>query len=54
MSQNPPAIRIAIVEDRQDDRESLRELLNSSPGFECVAAYSSAREALATLPRSAA
>ena len=52
MSQNPPAIRIAIVEDRQDDRESLRELLNSSPGFECVAAYSSAREALATLPRS--
>jgi len=50
MNQNLPAIRIAIVEDRADDRESLKQLLNSSPGFECVAAFSSAADALEALP----
>jgi len=40
MNQNLPAIRIAIVEDRADDRESLKQLLNSSPGSECVAQLS--------------
>jgi DNA-binding NarL/FixJ family response regulator len=43
-------IRVAVVEDRQPDRELLAELLNASPGFCCVSACRSAAEALEALP----
>jgi len=51
MSRSPPSIRVALVEDRTRDRETLAELLRASPGLECVAACCSATEAVDTLPR---
>ena len=45
-----PPIRIAVVEDDKTVREGLQMLLNGSPGFSCVAAYSSGEDALAGLP----
>lgn len=50
MGQIPGTIRVAVVEDRRDERERLAQLLNASRGFSCVIACSSAREALAVLP----
>jgi DNA-binding NarL/FixJ family response regulator len=50
MKQNPASIRVAVVEDRSEERESLRELLSASPGFVCVAVCSSGTEALELLP----
>ena len=52
MIPEPPSIRVAVVEDRPEDLESLTELLSAAPGFECVAACSSASEALKVLPDS--
>ncbi|HEY5911975.1 MAG TPA: response regulator transcription factor [Verrucomicrobiae bacterium] len=52
MERSPPAIRVAIVEDRQVDRESLKDLLKAAPGFACVDACASATEALDRLPDS--
>jgi DNA-binding NarL/FixJ family response regulator len=43
-------IRVAIVEDRLEDRERLAALLNSAPGFSCVAACKSGDEAQQKLP----
>lgn len=43
-------IRIAVVEDDQTVREGLQVLLNGSPGFSCVAAYSNGEEAVSGLP----
>jgi DNA-binding NarL/FixJ family response regulator len=48
-SQGNP-IRIAVVEDDKTVRSVLEILLNGSPGFECVAAYSNGEDALAGLP----
>jgi DNA-binding NarL/FixJ family response regulator len=45
-----PPIRIAVVEDDKTVREGLQMLLNGSPGFSCVAEYSSGEDALAGLP----
>lgn len=48
-SQNSPAssaIRVAIVEDRQDIREGLCVLINSTPGYECIGTYSTMELAL--------
>jgi DNA-binding NarL/FixJ family response regulator len=50
MNAEPSDIRVAVVEDREEERESLAALLGSSPGFTCVACCASAREALAILP----
>ena len=50
MKESPAPIRVAVVEDRRDDRESLRDLLGASPGFKCVAVCSSGVEALELLP----
>ena len=45
-------INVAIVEDKHEIRESLLSLLDSSPGFQCVAACASAEAALTEiLPR---
>lgn len=43
-------IRIAVVEDDKTVREGLQMLLNGSPGFSCVAAYSNGEDAVAGLP----
>ncbi len=45
-------IRVAIVEDTREIREGLAFLINSSPGFSCVAACGSAEDALLRLPKS--
>ena len=42
-------INIAIVEDDHKIRESLKIILNGSPGFRCVAAYDNAESALLDL-----
>jgi len=39
-------IRVALVEDRHEIREGLRELIAGSAGFECCGAYGSMEEAL--------
>lgn len=39
---------VALVEDDRQTRESLRELLRGEAGFDCVGAFGSAEEALAT------
>ena len=51
MNECSPLIRVAVVEDLPEDRQVLAELLNTSPGFTCVAACASAREALKVLPK---
>jgi DNA-binding NarL/FixJ family response regulator len=47
--QNIP-IRIALVEDDKTVREGLQMLLNGSPGFSCIAVYSSGEDALTGIP----
>lgn len=43
-------IEVALVEDLDDIREGLAALINRSSGFECIAAYSCAEDALRELP----
>jgi DNA-binding NarL/FixJ family response regulator len=43
-------IRIALVEDTADIRNSLHIMIGGSPGFECVAACASGEEALGAVP----
>ncbi len=50
MSQSQPSIRVAVVEDRAEDLDKTRKLLETSPGFECVAACRSGKDALRILP----
>ena len=50
MSQSASTIRVAVVEDRREDRDALVRLLGQSPGFTCVGACGSAKEALEVLP----
>lgn len=51
MNHHASSIRVAVVEDRPEDRESLVRLLERSPGVTCVAACVCAAEALEILPR---
>lgn len=44
------SIRVSIVEDNTDVRQSLAVLLNGSDGFECVGTYRSAEQALEAIP----
>lgn len=44
------SIRISIVEDDADVRQSLAVLINGSDGFECVSTYRSAERALEAIP----
>jgi DNA-binding NarL/FixJ family response regulator len=46
-TEKPPVIKIGIVEDNRSIRESLRRILELSPGFQCVCAAGSGEEALA-------
>lgn len=43
-------IKISIVEDNADMRESVALLLNQAPGLRCVSAYASAEAAVRDLP----
>jgi len=43
-------IKVSIVEDTGDIRESLRILINGSTGYECVHVYADAEEALDKMP----
>jgi DNA-binding NarL/FixJ family response regulator len=45
-----PRLKVAIVEDSDDERDALCVLLRGSPGFSCAGAFSSGEEALAQLP----
>lgn len=61
MKQNPidpdghsaakPPLRVVLVEDQPDTRESWRRLISSFPDFECVCACASAEEALRLIPQ---
>jgi len=44
------AISVSIVEDVQDTRNGLRELLNGANGFACLSTYPTAEAALAGVP----
>jgi DNA-binding NarL/FixJ family response regulator len=44
-------ITVSIVEDAEGVREGLVRLLNSSPGFGCIASYPSGEAALAEIPK---
>jgi DNA-binding NarL/FixJ family response regulator len=50
MSAESKPIRVALVEDDIQVRDRLVSLLESSPGFQCAAACTSAEEALRRLP----
>jgi DNA-binding NarL/FixJ family response regulator len=51
-TQNPAGklVRLALVEDVAEMRESWRQLIDGLPGFHCVCTCSSGREALRVLP----
>ena len=44
-------IKVAIVEDDARFRKSLRRVIESKPGFTCVAEYATGAEATAGIPR---
>ena len=44
------AISVSIVEDVQDTRNGLRELLNGANGFACLSTYANAEDALTGVP----
>jgi DNA-binding NarL/FixJ family response regulator len=43
-------IKVAIVEDLVETREMLKVLINGSEGYQCVAAFENAEDAIARLP----
>ena len=43
-------IKVSIVEDTRDIRESLRIMINGSTGFECIHVFADAEEALEKMP----
>lgn len=45
------SIRVGIVEDNRDFRNTLSRYLDEAPGFKCIAACGSAEEALQVLPK---
>lgn len=44
-------IAVSIVEDIKDVRDSLQRMIEQSPGFLCLSAYSNAEDALTDLPK---
>jgi DNA-binding NarL/FixJ family response regulator len=44
-------IKVAIVEDNDTVRHTLSELIDATPGFGCVGACATAKEAMAEIPR---
>lgn len=47
----PPLIKVSIVEDHNQIRESLAVLIGGSSNFKCVSAHRTAEEALEQIPR---
>jgi len=47
----PNDIRVAIIEDERDIRESLSVLVNGTPGYSCTGAYRTMEEALDRIAR---
>src|SRR6266516_3515608 len=45
------SIKVAIVEDDEQVRENLAELIRETKGFECTGTYASGEQALESLPR---
>ena len=45
----PATIRVAIIEDRREIRESLATLIRGTEGFTCTGSYRSMEEALAKI-----
>lgn len=43
-------IRVAIVEDQLHTRQMLSELINAAEGYDCVAAFDSAEQAISAIP----
>jgi DNA-binding NarL/FixJ family response regulator len=43
-------ITVSIVDDETELRQSITTFVNGSPGFKCISAYGSAKEALQHLP----
>jgi DNA-binding NarL/FixJ family response regulator len=44
-------IRVAVIEDQLQTRQMLSILINGNEGYECVAAFNSAEDAVANLPQ---
>lgn len=49
-SASRPPLRVALVEDQRDTRESWSRLISSFPDFTCISASASAEEALRVIP----
>lgn len=47
---NKPPVRVVLVEDQRDTRESWARLISSFPDFTCVASCASGEEALRLIP----
>ncbi len=45
-------ISVAIVEDNETVRQTLRELIEATPGFRCVCTCATSKEAVVEIPRS--
>src|SRR5436309_551886 len=46
----PASLKVAIVEDLQDIREGLSDLIDGSDGFRCTGAFGTMEEALRRIP----
>jgi response regulator of citrate/malate metabolism len=44
------SVKVVLVEDKADVRESWAQLINSLPGFSCVQACASGEDALRVIP----
>src|SRR4051812_973974 len=44
-------IQVAIIEDQKDTRKMLAVLINGSEGYECVATFENAEDAIARIPQ---
>ena len=51
LPQEPPLIRVGIIEDRREIREALAMLINGTAGFRCTASYRTMEEALDKISR---
>jgi DNA-binding NarL/FixJ family response regulator len=47
---DPPGIRVAIIEDHDDFREGLYQILQGTAGFRCVGRYTSIEEGIPKMP----
>ncbi len=47
---NMGTIRVAVIEDQQQTRQMLSALINGTEGYECIAAFENAENAIAIIP----